>query len=128
MEFTRKCVLDERPISLGQAAREWGKRTGQPRLSATTVWRWARQGIAGVHLETVHFGGKTCTSIPALERFAARCASAKQSRWARRRDKPRDPPPGAPSRPGVDRALKRLRDAGVTPHESRSGDEPDACE
>ncbi len=46
------------------------------RPNPSTLWRWARKGISGVHLEYIRFGRRIFTSREALERFAERVAAA----------------------------------------------------
>ena len=35
----------------------------------STWWRWFKQGVSGVKLETVKIGGRRFTSLAALQRF-----------------------------------------------------------
>jgi hypothetical protein len=42
------------------------------RPAASTVWRWAREGVRGVTLETVRVGGRRFTSAEAVRRFIDR--------------------------------------------------------
>lgn len=39
------------------------------RISISTVHRWIREGLCGVHLECIFVGGQRMTTIEALERF-----------------------------------------------------------
>jgi integrase len=57
--------------------------TGRP-VSFPTVWRWALQGILAadgqrIRLETLKLGGRTVTSMEALQRFAERLSAPEQS-------------------------------------------------
>lgn len=42
------------------------------RPNVSTVWRWHKKGIKGIHLETIKIGGTIYTSDEALERFLER--------------------------------------------------------
>ena len=44
--------------------RRWGKR-----ISARSLWRYAKEGLRGVRLETCLIGGRRCTSKEAIRRF-----------------------------------------------------------
>lgn len=48
------------------------ERRGGKRIHRATFFRWARNGIRGVRLETIRVGGSLCTSAEALARFFAR--------------------------------------------------------
>jgi hypothetical protein len=69
-------LKNESPISLSQAARMLPPgRRGRP-VTLSCLLRWVIDGVktpAGpVRLEAIRLGGRWLTSIPALERFAAR--------------------------------------------------------
>jgi hypothetical protein len=51
-------------------------RNGKP-ISGVTAWRWAKQGLAGVKLETIRIGSCRFTSIAALTRFFERVDAAR---------------------------------------------------
>lgn len=42
------------------------------RPNVSTVWRWHKKGIKGIHLETIKIGGTIYTSDEAIERFLER--------------------------------------------------------
>jgi hypothetical protein len=54
----------EEVVTIKQAANRLPTR---PHISA--LYRWAKEGLYGVRLETLRVGGKICTSIEALQRF-----------------------------------------------------------
>ncbi len=56
----------KRLVSMSQAA---DLIPGRPSLCA--LWRWRTRGVRGRRLEAVPIGGRTYTSIEALQRFAA---------------------------------------------------------
>ena len=64
---------DEHIVTFSEAAKALPKINGR-RPHASTLWRWARKGISGVHLETRRLGGRFVTSLEALERFSATLA------------------------------------------------------
>lgn len=68
-------IQNETPISLADAARAVPPIDGK-RPHVSTLWRWCRRGLRGVHLEYVRFGHRVCTSEQALARFAHRLAEA----------------------------------------------------
>ena len=61
-------LLDETLCTFSEAA-QWLPRIGGKRLSTATLWRWARKGIKGLHLETRRIGIRFLTSREALDRF-----------------------------------------------------------
>jgi hypothetical protein len=52
------------------------RRRGGKRLNVSTVFRWVQQGLAGVRLEAIRFGGTLCTSKGALLEFFRRITPA----------------------------------------------------
>lgn len=77
----------EQLAPLSKAARLWvpslrGDRPANP----STIWRWIRRGVRGVHLEFVQAGGQVMVSRQAIERFFARLTRENAS-----------PPPRTPS-------------------------------
>lgn len=63
----------EELLSLADATKALPPIDGR-RPHTSTVWRWIRRGIRGVHLEHLRLGHRVCTSREALNRFAARLA------------------------------------------------------
>ena len=57
----------EKLLTYGEAAKLLPKGS---RPSYSTFWRWWHNGIRGVKLETVLFGGKRFTTVEAMQRFA----------------------------------------------------------
>lgn len=41
------------------------------KVAIATVWRWAQNGIRGIHLESLRIGGRRFTTAEAFERFIA---------------------------------------------------------
>ena len=78
------------------------------RKSVATLWRWATRGLARdgdrVRLEAVRVGGTLMSSVPAYERFVARCSEGLE------RDAPRSP--AERSRASED-AARRLETLGI---------------
>lgn len=65
----------EQPLSLTEAAKALPPIDGR-RPHVSTLWRWIRKGVRGVHLEHGRYGRRIVTSREALARFAARLAEA----------------------------------------------------
>jgi hypothetical protein len=70
-------MLSETLISLSAAARRLPCLRGDSPVSPTTLWRWHAAGVraadgSNVRLEVYKLGGRTCTSIEALDRFVAK--------------------------------------------------------
>jgi hypothetical protein len=73
-------LQEDRLITLRQAATTLPcRRVGRP-THASTLWRWATQGLRGVKLEIVQVGGTKCTSREALDRFFEQLAVASRPR------------------------------------------------
>lgn len=68
-------AFDETVMKLAEAGR---KCPGGP-VSPPTVYRWSKQGIEGVRLETLNIGGVCHTSAEALQRFFEAVTAAKES-------------------------------------------------
>ncbi len=66
-------LTQEKLLSLTDATKALPPIDGR-RPHTSTVWRWIRRGIRGVHLEHLRLGHRVCTSREALNRFAARLA------------------------------------------------------
>jgi hypothetical protein len=71
-------ILDEHVLTPAQAARYLPK-IGLSAVSPTTVWRWCRKGVRGVHLEYARVGRRIVTSREALTRFGDALAEADRS-------------------------------------------------
>ena len=48
---------------------------------ASTLWRWCRKGVQGIHLEYIKVGGTICTSKEALSRFFNAVAEADEENF-----------------------------------------------
>lgn len=70
IDFTQEHVLP-----LEEAAKRVPRRRGNRPVHPTTLYRWANDGLRGVHLETIQVGGTLCTSLEALQRFFEMLAS-----------------------------------------------------
>jgi len=68
---------DEALIGLADAARLLPRIAGK-KVNVATVWRWARVGLRGVHLEYARVGRRICTSHQALLRFFSALADRDQ--------------------------------------------------
>lgn len=58
-------------MSLSEAAR-----TLPHRPTPSTLWRWCRKGIKGIHLEYLRLGGRIFVEPEALRRFGLAVAAA----------------------------------------------------
>ena len=67
-------IQNETMLSLGDACKALPRIDGK-RPHHSTLWRWCRKGVRGVHLEYVRFGHRICTSVEALTRFTQELAS-----------------------------------------------------
>lgn len=82
-------LSDEIVITLAEAAALLPRRRGK-RVHASTLWRWARRGIAGVRLEHRRLGGQIVTSLEAIDRFGDALAQRElPARGGNRVDLPR---------------------------------------
>ena len=68
-------LLTERVLSLKEATKFLPPIDGK-RPHISTIWRWCRKGLHGVHLEYARFGSRIVTSAEALTRFANALAAA----------------------------------------------------
>ncbi len=62
----------EELLSLTEAARLVPRRRGGKGAHVATLYRWAKDGLRGVVLQTLQVGGTRCTSREALQRFFER--------------------------------------------------------
>ncbi|MBL8841268.1 MAG: DUF1580 domain-containing protein [Planctomycetes bacterium] len=63
--------LDERTLSLPEAAKFVPRRRAGRKVATSTLYRWITRGVRGVRLESMAAGGGLVTSREALERFFA---------------------------------------------------------
>ena len=68
-------IHNETVVSLTEATKILPKVNGK-RPSISTLWRWCRKGLHGVHLEYVRVGRNIATSREALNRFFVALAEA----------------------------------------------------
>ncbi len=66
-------LIKENLLTLTEAAKTLPRPNGK-KIATTTLWRWARQGIRGIRLETRRLGRRVVTSVEALDRFTAALA------------------------------------------------------
>jgi len=75
----------ETVLSLPDACQRLPRRGEGKRPHPNTLYRWATEGVRGVHLETLRVGGTLCTSIEALQRiFEALAATSPVRKMDRR--------------------------------------------
>jgi hypothetical protein len=60
---------DERLMTLAEAAATLPRRRAGRPTHASTLVRWSRDGLRGVHLEVIQVGSTKCTTQGALGRF-----------------------------------------------------------
>ncbi|MBI1901753.1 MAG: DUF1580 domain-containing protein [Planctomycetia bacterium] len=68
--------LDE-PLTLAEAAATLPKGRNGARPHASSIWRWAKNGIGGIKLRVRRYGGRTCTCRRWLAEFGDALARAK---------------------------------------------------
>ena len=68
-------IEKETVVSLTEATKILPKVNGK-RPSISTMWRWCRKGLRGVHLEYIRVGRNIATSREALNRFFTALAAA----------------------------------------------------
>ena len=61
-------ITSEEVILLREASELLPKRQGK-KVHVATLYRWAKDGIRGVKLESLKVGGQACTSVEAVTRF-----------------------------------------------------------
>lgn len=66
----------EQLISFAQAAKRLPAWNDGRSVSPNTIARWARNGIKGVLLESIHIGRRQFTSVEACQRFFAALTAA----------------------------------------------------
>lgn len=66
-------LTSERVMTLAQATKHLPRRRRGKKPHASTIYRWAMNGVHGVRLEVIRVGGSLCTSLEALQRFCERC-------------------------------------------------------
>ena len=110
----------EQLLTLTEATKILPRHNGK-RVAISTLWRWCREGLRGVHLDYVRIGRRISTSREALNRFFNALAEADESpppyRYAER--KPRPPTPRARQR-AIEEADRILAESGICPATSSS--------
>ncbi len=103
----------EQLLSLTDAAKRV-PRIGRRKVHTSTIYRWCRRGIRGVHLEYVRVGHRMATSSEALTRFFNRLAEAdKQIRPENPARSPRVSPTTAERARQITEAERKLDEAGL---------------
>lgn len=59
----------EQTLTMAEAAKHLPRRSGGKHPHPSTLFRWAKQGVRGVKLETIRVGVSLCTSKEAIQRF-----------------------------------------------------------
>lgn len=80
----------EKLLSLSDACRSLPT-IGGKRPHTSTLWRWCRKGVRGVHLEYLRLGNRICTSLEALNRFGQELAQADTAPGQKATSKPGRP-------------------------------------
>jgi hypothetical protein len=96
----------ERIVSLSEATKILPAIDGR-KPHTTSVWRWCRQGLHGIHLEYLRVGYRIVTSYEALARFAQRLVEADVPKPELKH--PGFRPPRSPA--ARERAIKAAREA-----------------
>ena len=104
-------IKKEKLLSLKEATNAVPSVDGKkPNLSS--MWRWIRKGVRGVHLEHVRVGRKICTTEEALERFFIASSEAPPAPREPQKTKPSGRTP-AQKKKAVAAAKKRLAKNGI---------------
>lgn len=72
----------EKLIELKDLPKEIAQNKKGRKLSIPSVYRWVREGIVGIRLETYWDIGKQCTTMEALDRFSQQVSEEKERRRA----------------------------------------------
>jgi hypothetical protein len=111
IELASECI-----VTLAEAAKILPPLYGK-RPAISTIWRWCRKGIRGVHLEYIRVGRNIATSREALGRFVNRLAEADVARSAAKSLPPVLPDvsrvPPRPAFPGCTSTREVLARAGL---------------
>ncbi len=70
-------ISDEDVLTFKQAADWLPRRRAGRKVAASTLWRWASVGVAGIRLEVIFVGATRCTSKQSLQRFFERVSAAR---------------------------------------------------
>jgi hypothetical protein len=91
-------VAEETVIPLAEVPKYVPTRRGGKKLHAATAFRWVKDGVRGVKLESLRVGGTLCTSVQALQRFFERLSET---------DGRADQPPAVRSPAARERAIAK---------------------
>lgn len=106
-------LTSETIVSFAEAAARLPRINGK-KIHASSLWRWARNGIRGVRLETRHLGGRVVTSMEALERFSKELAEMEQPERPPRSSLRLKARSSAKERRDIERAYAQLEKHGIT--------------
>ena len=110
-------LTKEQLFTLTQATKYLPSINGK-RIAISTLWRWCRKGLRGVHLDYVRIGRRIFTSPDALSQFANALAKVDMQEhdsteraisWGR----PKRPRSEAQRRKDIEAAERELREAGI---------------
>ena len=105
-------LQNESILSLSEAAKALPRVEGK-RPHTSTIFRWTRDGVRGVRLDSVRLGRRLCTSREALQRFVTALSEAPP---LERKPQPRNPRGRTDKQRAHDmaQARKRLAANGIT--------------
>lgn len=84
MDQNSKIGLSEDLVTLREATKLLPRINGN-HPNHSTLWRWCRHGLAGVHLEYVKVGRRILTSRQSLDRFIRRLATVDDAEYGQAR-------------------------------------------
>ena len=105
-------IETETVVSLTEATKVLPKVNGK-RPSISTLWRWCRKGLRGVHLEYIRVGRNIATSREALNRFFTALAEADAPLDNEPTPRPPRQPSPAARQASLDAANRVLERAGI---------------
>ena len=107
-------IETEEVMSLTEATKVLPKVSGK-RPAISTLWRWCRKGLRGVHLEYVRVGRNIATSRQAMGRFFVALAENDPPLPGPSQGVGKQLPPATPKarRDAIEAAERRLAEAGI---------------
>ena len=96
-------LISERVMTLAQATKHLPRRRKGKKPHASTIYRWATNGVQGTRLEVIRVGGTLCTSLEELQRFCERLTGADSAQPQTTRTRKRE----------IARAKRELKEAGI---------------
>lgn len=63
-------LTSETVLSFAQAAQRVPSFRAGKKTNVSTLFRWAQKGVGGIKLDSARLGGRTITSVEALQRFS----------------------------------------------------------